>query len=101
MTSVIAPFAVPCFSDCSEGDHALEHEAVELAAVPDVGREEAFVLLRHVFAFQHERGGDEPASAALRATHRLLRIRQCELAVDGVVAAAYPELFAGAEAIHR
>src|SRR3954470_7293113 len=51
----------------SEGDHAFEHQAVELAAVLDVDRRVAEVGLLDVLGLGEQAGQDEPAAADLHA----------------------------------
>src|SRR5690242_13627682 len=53
----------------SEGNRAAEHEAFEVAAVPDIAGEEAVVVLVHPLAFREEVVSHEPAAADLIPVH--------------------------------
>src|SRR5688572_23687389 len=72
----------------SEGDHALDHEALELAAVADVVRREVEVaLLDELDLGEHVRS-HEPAATELRAAHRDVVRDVGERALHDVVASA-------------
>src|SRR5690349_20140456 len=82
----------------SEGDRALDHQALELAAVADVGRREVVVLLVHVLDLGQEARGDEPATGEGVLRHAdVLRHRRGggaeeHVGADRVVAIAGVEL---------
>src|SRR4051812_19559762 len=76
----------------SEGQRALDHEALELTAVADVGRGEVEVLLVHVLDLGEEQRGDEPASAVLPAVDTDVVAHAGQLTLHGVVAHGEIEL---------
>ena len=51
----------------SERDDPLDHEALDLPAVTDIGSRKVEVLLRHPLSLEQERGRQEPATADLIA----------------------------------
>src|SRR4051812_30882057 len=77
-----------------EGQHALEHEALELSAIPDVRRREVEVLLVHPLRLREKQRGHEPASAVLPAVHGDVVRDAGELTLHRVVARAEIELVA-------
>src|SRR5436190_6966655 len=79
----------------SEGDGALDHEALELATVADVGRGEVLVVLPHELELREHVRGDEPAATGLVALDRDVVRDAGQLAVHRVNAAAEVELVAG------
>src|ERR1044071_9959807 len=84
-----------------ETDDALEHHAIEAAAVQFVRVRIAEVLLAHVLALRHQAGQDEPAGADLIAIRTNVAVDTRELAVNFVVAHAEERFLIRQEAIHR
>src|SRR5215203_1109303 len=79
----------------SEGDDALDHEALELAAAADVARREGLVVLADELDLREHVRGDEPAAADLVALDRDIVPDPSELTVHRVGAATDIELVAG------
>src|SRR5215207_7363596 len=79
----------------SEGDDALDHEALELAAAADVARGEGRVALADELELREHVRGHEPAAADLGARHRDVVRDARELPVHRVVPAPEVEPLAG------
>src|SRR5688572_16633123 len=93
-----APAGAPLFPGwrrSSEGDDALDHEALELATAADVARREGLVVLADELELREHVRGDEPATADLGALDRDVVGDAGELAIHCVVAATDVELVAG------
>src|SRR3954463_8694804 len=76
----------------SEGQRALDHEALELTAVADVGGREIEVLLVDPLHLREEQRGHEPARAVLPTVHGDVVRDAGQLNLHGVVARADIEL---------
>src|SRR5688572_30980044 len=92
-TGWCTPF--PGWRRSSEGDDALDHEALELAPAADVARREGLVALADELELREHVRRDEPAPADLVALHADVVLDAGELAVHAVGAAADVELVAG------
>src|SRR4030095_12536075 len=75
-----------------EGDHTLDHEALELATVPNVVRREVVVLLVHILNLRQDVRRDEPAAAELVPVDAHFRRDAEEVAARRVVPAAEVEV---------
>src|SRR4029078_597703 len=83
----------------SEGDHALEHRPLELAAVLDVVRRVSEVLLVHVLDLRENVGREEPAAAELPPVRAEVAEDARQRAVRLVVARADEQALLRQEAV--
>src|SRR5690625_3262091 len=83
----------------SEGDHTLDHHAIELTTIPDVVDREVLVLLGHVLGLHQDRRGDEPACPDLDPIDADLVSDSSEFTLDYSVASTDIGALIGEEAV--